>query len=102
MSDLSVGPMKTCEAKLPTDLFLRACREGLSCIRPLTGQARLRDEGGWNYGTAQAPSYAAFARMRALLAVTECEALGPRRVLEVAAGDASLAASLEARTGCEV
>ena len=62
----------------------------------------LNDEWGWNHGAARAPSYAAYGRMRAILAVTESEELRPAKVLEVAAGDASLVASLQARTGCEV
>jgi 2-polyprenyl-3-methyl-5-hydroxy-6-metoxy-1,4-benzoquinol methylase len=40
--------------------------------------------------------------MRALLALAECEALAPSSVLEIAAGDASLVATLEARSGCTV
>jgi 2-polyprenyl-3-methyl-5-hydroxy-6-metoxy-1,4-benzoquinol methylase len=91
-----------CPANLPKTLFLRACREGLSCIRPLTAEGRKRDQFGWNFGATCPPSYPAFGRMRALLAVTEAEALAPKRVLEVAAGDGSLVATIEARTGCEV
>lgn len=59
------------------------------------------DPFGWKFGTGWPPSYAAFGRMRSLLAVQEAFRLRPRRVLEVAAGGGGLAAIL-ADEGCEV
>ena len=56
---------------------------------------------GWNYGVARPPSYSAYGRLRALLALGESRALHPKRVLEVAAGDAALSACLQ-QSGCEV
>ena len=48
-----------------------------------------------------APSYWAYGRLRALLALGKSLALRPKRVLEVAAGDAALCACLQ-ETGCDV
>jgi 2-polyprenyl-3-methyl-5-hydroxy-6-metoxy-1,4-benzoquinol methylase len=85
------------------DAFNKVCRSGLSLIRPLLeDQARTADSYGWKYGAAQAPSYPAYGRLRALLTLNAALALKPKRVLEIAAGDASLCASLEDLTGCEV
>ena len=94
--------MKSVNASLPAyTTFYSVCSSGLSAIRPLAPSARGRDEWGWNYGKAWAPSYEAFGRMRALFALSEAQSLKPSRVLEVAAGDGALCACL-ARDGCEV
>jgi 2-polyprenyl-3-methyl-5-hydroxy-6-metoxy-1,4-benzoquinol methylase len=83
---------------LPTyALFKTTCEVGLSAVRPLTESARQNDAGGWNYGSAWPPSYGAFGRWRALSTLERVLALKPRRVLEVAAGDAALSACLAAR-----
>lgn len=83
-------------------VFDRVCRSGLSQVRPLKATAdTASDPWGWNFGQAGTPSYAAFGRMRALLSQTEASRLQPRTVLEVAAGDASLCASL-AKDGVRV
>jgi 2-polyprenyl-3-methyl-5-hydroxy-6-metoxy-1,4-benzoquinol methylase len=90
------------ESFLPEyDLFRRVCESGLSVVRPLGEGAAAQDPDGWNFGTAWPPSYFAFGRMRALTAFRQAKALRPTRVLEVAAGDAALAAQLAAE-GCEV
>jgi 2-polyprenyl-6-hydroxyphenyl methylase/3-demethylubiquinone-9 3-methyltransferase len=76
-------------------LFRTVCSEGLSAIRPLrNGFEKKDDQWGWNYGSGWPPSYWAYGRMRALLALLEASALKPKRVLEVAAGDAALSACL--------
>lgn len=80
-------------------LFDQVCREGFSVVRPLLPAAR--DPYGWNFGRARPPSYAAYGRMRFLLALSDARALKPSRVLEVAAGDAALSACLQ-EMGCEV
>lgn len=80
-------------------LFEDVCRRGLSRIRPIKEIAR--DEGGWNFSAAWPPSYHAYARMRALIALSDALELKPGSVLEVAAGDGALCASLAAR-GCRV
>jgi 2-polyprenyl-3-methyl-5-hydroxy-6-metoxy-1,4-benzoquinol methylase len=82
-------------------LFSAACQSGLSVCRPLTDGARKRDPFGFNFGRGWPPSYEAFARMRSLATLDRALALRPHRVLEVAAGDASLCACLAAR-GIEV
>jgi 2-polyprenyl-3-methyl-5-hydroxy-6-metoxy-1,4-benzoquinol methylase len=82
-------------------LFSEACRSGLSVCRPLTDDARKRDAFGLNFSSGWPPSYQAFARMRSLETLDRALALRPHRVLEVAAGDASLCACLAAR-GIEV
>lgn len=81
-------------------LFADVCRHGLSVVRPVLS-ANGSDQEGWNFGSARPPSYFAYGRLRALLALSESLALRPRRVLEVAAGDGSLCASLQ-MAGCEV
>ena len=93
-------PIKGAVATVPADLFAAVMSRGLSAIRPLVSNRP--DSFGWNFGPAQMPSYKAFGRIRALLAVVEAERLAPQRVLEVAAGDAALCATLHRRTGCEV
>ena len=85
----------------PPELFAEVCRKGLSTVRPLLPVAADRDPHGWNYGSARPPSYWAYGRLRALLAMSEAKALRPKRVLEVAAGDAALCACLQ-QIGCEV
>jgi 2-polyprenyl-3-methyl-5-hydroxy-6-metoxy-1,4-benzoquinol methylase len=82
-------------------LFEEVCRSGLSAVRPLKQTARDNDPWGWNFGSFWPPSYSAFGRLRALMALAEAVALRPKSVLEVAAGDASLVASL-ACMGCKV
>jgi len=64
-------------------------------VRPLAPTAREADAWGWNFGSAKPPSYWAYGRMRALLALAEAAKVNPGRVLEVAAGDAALSACLE-------
>jgi 2-polyprenyl-3-methyl-5-hydroxy-6-metoxy-1,4-benzoquinol methylase len=81
--------------------FEQACKHGLSIVRPLLPSAAAHDEFGWNYGTARPPSYWAYGRLRALLTLNMAIALQPKRVLEVAAGDAALSACLQ-QTGCDV
>jgi 2-polyprenyl-3-methyl-5-hydroxy-6-metoxy-1,4-benzoquinol methylase len=80
-------------------LFQRVCGVGLSAVRPLKETARQADRDGWNFGAGWPPSYWAYGRMRALMAVAAATALRPRSLLEVAAGDASLCAAL-ALNGC--
>jgi 2-polyprenyl-3-methyl-5-hydroxy-6-metoxy-1,4-benzoquinol methylase len=82
-------------------LFEAVCSRGLSEIRPLLPSAAQDDPWGWNYGKANPPSYWTYGRLRALLALGQARQLKPKRVLEVAAGDAALCACLE-ETGCEV
>ncbi len=82
-------------------LFEQVCRSGLSTVRPLLPSAAASDQFGFNYGSTRPPSYSAYGRLRALLTLRMAMALDPKRVLEVAAGDAALSACL-ARTGCEV
>ncbi|HYL36156.1 MAG TPA: class I SAM-dependent methyltransferase [Bryobacteraceae bacterium] len=87
----------------PYFAFREICENGLSTVRPLNRErAKDRDRHGWNYGSAALPSYEAFGRMRALFALDLARKLRPRRVLEVAAGDAALCASLQDSLGCEV
>ena len=81
-------------------LYSEVCRHGLSVVRPLLSRNAI-DPYGWNYGTARPPSYWAYGRLRSLLALGESLALRPKRVLEVAAGDAALCACLQ-QTGCNV
>lgn len=59
------------------------------------------DPEGWKFHAGYPPSYHAFGRMRAILAVQHALDLAPRRALEVAAGGGGLSASLAA-AGCEV
>ena len=87
--------MRYSTASLPTaHLFRDACRRGLSVVRPLAEAARERDAGGWNFGRGWPPSYEAYGRMRALTTLNLAASLKPRRLLEVAAGDAALSASI--------
>jgi 2-polyprenyl-6-hydroxyphenyl methylase/3-demethylubiquinone-9 3-methyltransferase len=78
------------------EMFRRCCRKGLAAIYPFK-HAGLEDKYGWKFSCAWPPSYAAFGRMRALLAVDDALRLEPRRVLEVAAGGAGLAATLASK-----
>lgn len=82
-------------------LFDQVCKTGLSFVRPLVSKDTVDDPYGWNYGTADPPSYWAYGRMRALATLQVVTSLKPQRVLEVAAGDAALCACLE-QLGCEV
>ncbi len=84
----------------PWPTFHRVCCEGLGAVRPFSSRD-FPDPYGWNFGSARAPSYWAYGRMRALLAETDALAVQPRRVLEVAAGDGALCAVLAAQ-GCQV
>jgi 2-polyprenyl-6-hydroxyphenyl methylase/3-demethylubiquinone-9 3-methyltransferase len=94
--------LRRSHARLPEyKRFEQVCDFGLSTLRPLNSAAREDDHWGWNFGQASAPSYWAFGRMRALFTLMEASLLRPKRVLEVAAGDAALSASL-ASLGCEV
>ncbi len=80
--------------------FHSVCSHGLSQVRPLlNGASKKDDEWGWNYGSGWPPSYWAYGRMRAMMTLREAAALAPKSVLEVAAGDAALSASLAAM-GC--
>lgn len=78
----------------PYELFRAACESGLSVVRPLKEAARESDEFGWNFGSGWPPSYEAYGRMRALATLENARSLQPKRILEIAAGDASLSASL--------
>ncbi len=79
----------------PYAAFAGACRRGLQVVYPLRGASQ-PDGDGWKYAAGHPPSYAAFGRMRALLAVAQARALRPGRVLEVAAGGGGLASTLAA------
>jgi 2-polyprenyl-3-methyl-5-hydroxy-6-metoxy-1,4-benzoquinol methylase len=86
-----------CAVRLPAyNQFRDACLKGLSVVRPLLPNVET-EQLPWNFTAAWPPSYPAFGRMRALLAVKEAVALQPHRMLEVAAGDGSLCAVLESR-----
>lgn len=80
--------------------FAQSCQSGLSVVYPLKSNVG-SDPYGWKFAARWPPSYAAFGRMRSLLAVHDALSFQPRRVLEVAAGGCGLAASL-AQRGCEV
>ena len=82
-------------------LFRSVCSSGLSRVRPFRETAAASDPLGWNFGSGWPPSYWAYGRMRALLALLEAAYLKPQSALEVAAGDAALSASL-ATMGCRV
>jgi 2-polyprenyl-6-hydroxyphenyl methylase/3-demethylubiquinone-9 3-methyltransferase len=85
-------------ATLPEySVFQMVCNSGLSKVRPLREAAAAHDEWGWNFGSGWPPSYFAYGRMRALTTLLEAVALNPKRVLEVAAGDAALCACLASR-----
>jgi 2-polyprenyl-3-methyl-5-hydroxy-6-metoxy-1,4-benzoquinol methylase len=86
----------------PYELFDEVCRHGLAKVRPLDQDARDGDPFGWNFGSTRPPSYWAFGRMRALFALSVARSLRPKRVLEVAAGDAALCACLAAAGVAEV
>lgn len=92
--------MDTTSVRLPEySLFKNVCGSGLGLVRPLKETAR--DPEGWNFSSAWPPSYRAYGRMRALIALSDAVQLKPKSVLEIAAGDAALSASL-ALQGCEV
>ncbi len=80
--------------------FQAICAKGLSSIRPLK-DAAIADDEGWLFKTNYPPSYQAYGRMRALMALQEIVRLKPQRFLEIAAGDGALSACVEL-TGCEV
>lgn len=80
--------------------FHAVCSKGLSAIRPLK-DSEIPDNEGWLFKTGYPPSYQAYGRMRALMALQDVISLRPQRFLEVAAGDAALSACV-ATTGCEV
>jgi 2-polyprenyl-3-methyl-5-hydroxy-6-metoxy-1,4-benzoquinol methylase/glycosyltransferase involved in cell wall biosynthesis len=81
-------------------LFAQSCHHGLSAVFAFKPGV-VDDPYGWKFGTRWPPSYWAFGRMRALLAVHDALLLRPRRALEVAAGGGGLATCLAA-SGCEV
>lgn len=81
-------------------LFAQSCLRGLSTVYPFK-PGTADNLYGWKFGTRWPPSYWAFGRMRALLAVHDALLLKPRRALEVAAGGGGLATRLAA-SGCEV
>jgi 2-polyprenyl-3-methyl-5-hydroxy-6-metoxy-1,4-benzoquinol methylase len=83
-------------------LFKRVCRSGLSVVRPLRAEARDFDSFGWNYGSVSGPSYWLYGRLRALLTMNLGLRYRPKRVLEIAAGDAALSACLASELGCDV
>lgn len=100
---INIGEDQVPDSSPSYSLFREVCKNGLSTVRPLIPErARQHDAQGWNYAPASLPSYAAFGRMRALFALEVARSLKPRRVLEVAAGDAALCASLQDALGCEV
>ena len=68
---------------------------GLSAAYPFRSRD-FSDLFGWKYKPGWAPSYAAYGRMRSLLAIEEALSLKPKRVLEVAAGGGGLSATLAA------
>lgn len=80
-------------------MFERLCQSGLYEIRPLRETPAFLDD--WNFGAAWPPSYRAYGRFRSVITLQLALALGPRRVLEVAAGDGALCACLADR-GIEV
>lgn len=59
------------------------------------------DPEGWKFGKGFPPSYQAYGRMRALLAMQDALLFKPRRALEVAAGGGGLSVRLAA-SGCDV
>jgi 2-polyprenyl-6-hydroxyphenyl methylase/3-demethylubiquinone-9 3-methyltransferase len=77
------------------DSYRAVCERGLSSVRPMRASASALDHEGWNFGQAWPPSYFAYGRMRALLTLDIALALQPQSVLEVAAGDGALCASLK-------
>lgn len=79
--------------------FAAACHHGLAGEYQLDRPSE--DQLGWDRGEGFPPSYWSFGRMRALVAFEDLKRLGPRRLLEIAAGDGRLAAAL-AKAGCEV
>ncbi len=79
--------------------FATACSSGLAA--PYQVGRSPEDPQGWDGGEGYPPSYWAFGRMRALIALEDLKRLQPGRVLEVAAGDGRLAAALW-KMGCEV
>ena len=89
-------------AEFPDYTLFRSVRtSGLSQVRPPLDAAAASDPFGWNYGSGFPPSYWAYGRLRALLALLEAASLKPQSALEVAAGDAALSACL-ATMGCRV
>jgi 2-polyprenyl-6-hydroxyphenyl methylase/3-demethylubiquinone-9 3-methyltransferase len=91
-----VGSRLTRTVYPPYASFAGACQRGLQVVYPLASTTQ-PDPDGWRYGAGHPPSYPAFGRMRALLAVEQALALRPSRVLEVAAGGGGLASTLAKR-----
>lgn len=80
-------------ARYPWARFREVSASGLGVVRPLIGPGG-PDPQGWNFKAAWPPSYWAFGRMRALLAIEDAMALPAKTVLEVASGDGALCAVL--------
>lgn len=84
-------------ARYPWARFREVSAAGLGAVRPLRDRGG-EDPQGWNFQPAWPPSYWAFGRMRALLAIEDALAIPAKTVLEVASGDGALCAVL-ARAG---
>jgi 2-polyprenyl-3-methyl-5-hydroxy-6-metoxy-1,4-benzoquinol methylase len=76
-------------------LYERVCSDGLHIVRPINSDAART---AWDYGRVGPPSYQAYARLRAVATLQYVRGLlaSRSRVLEVAAGDAALSATLAA------
>lgn len=88
----------------PWSTFRSVCQNGLQAIRPfvsVSGAGTLNDPQGWNFEPAWPPSYWAYGRMRAVLSVEDARSVEPKTLLEIAAGDGALGATLAA-DGCSV
>lgn len=82
-------------ARFPWSRFAEVSRSGLGAVRPFATHD-FPDPQGWNFKPAWPPSYWAFGRMRAVLAIEDALALPAKSVLEVASGDGALCAVLAA------
>lgn len=82
-------------ARFPWARFQEVSTLGLGAARPYATRD-FPDPQGWNFQPAWPPSYWAFGRMRAILAIEDALALPAKTVLEVASGDGSLCAVLTA------
>jgi 2-polyprenyl-3-methyl-5-hydroxy-6-metoxy-1,4-benzoquinol methylase len=101
MSTSNLIPQKLNRTLFPEyRAFEQVCRSGLSVVYPYISDASA-DPWGWKFEARWPPSYWAFGRMRALLAINDALALAPENVLEVAAGGGGLAARI-ATSGCRV
>jgi 2-polyprenyl-3-methyl-5-hydroxy-6-metoxy-1,4-benzoquinol methylase len=101
MAKQNFTPQRLDRTRLPAyALFADSCRRGLSVVYPFK-PSRHPDDEGWKYSACWPPSYPAFGRLRALLAVHEALEMKPHRALEMAAGGGGLAACL-AQRGCDV